>query len=440
MNKFIINLITILTTVSTQAQVDTLALKEAVQSGLKNNYAIQIEEQNLAIDENNVSRGNAGFFPSMNLNATQTNNTTNTSREFISGETIDRKGANSQSFNARAELRWTLFDGFRMFTTYNQLKEIRKKGEEQFQLTVLSNVSSIIDQYFTIVRLRQEMATQQEALVLSRSKRNLAKTSYEIGSGSKLDYMQARVDYNTDTSEYITQQEALQAAKIRLNELLGREVASDYKVRPEIPLQEGLEYEALKQYTLTNNPGLKIAQKDKRIANLNLQNVQSEHYPKVGVNIGYNFARSSSEAGFVSESQEHGPDYGFFLSYNLFDGFNTNRKKTNAQLAIDKSKLAYKQKRQQVLSDLRVAFTNYQNNLSKVALERENVQVARENYDIARENYKVGGVAYFELQEAQQNYLDAQNRLTEAKYQTKQAEIELMEVSGMMMDNRGMAD
>ena len=415
---------------------DTLELKEAIQVGLDNNYTIQIEAKNLAIDENNVSRGNAGFLPSLNLSATQTNNSTNTNLEFISGETIDRQGAEEQNFNTRAELRWTLFDGFKMFTSYDRLKEIRKRGKQAFQQTVISTLSDIITQYFTLVQQKQKVATQKEALVLSNRQKDLAKTRMEVGSGSKLGFMQAKVDYNTDTSAYITQLESLQKAKIRMNELLGRKIEKDFTIKPTIPLEAQMAYTEVKQMALDNNPALNISRQDKRIAHLNRQNIQSEQYPEIGLNLGYEFNQSSSEAGFVSESQSHGPDYGLYLNYNIFDGFNTQRRKQNAQLAIDRSNLAFKQKRQEILANLRVAFTNYTNNRELVNLEQENVKVAQENYLIARENYENGGLSYIDLQEAQQNYLDAQNRLTEAKFQAKQAEVKLMKLSGKLLQNK----
>ncbi len=416
---------------------DTLALKEAIQTGLKNNYAIQIAEKNLAIDKNNVSSGNAGLLPSLNLNATQTNSSTNTFQEFISGETIDRTGARAQSLNARAELRWTLFDGFQMFTTYDQLKEIREKGNEEFRETVINTVSSIINQYFKIARQQQQVSTQKEALALSRRRKSLAETRMNVGSGSKLAYMQAKVDYNSDTSAYVSQKEALESAKIRLNEILSRDLQTSFTVSQGIPVKKGLQYQDLKQATLENNPGLRSAKQDKRIATLKRKNIQAEKYPDIGFNLGYNFNQTSTEAGFVSESQESGPDYGFFLNYNLFNGFNIQRRQQNAKLAIDRSSLAFKQRRQSTLADLRTAFTNYQNNRSLIPLEKENVAVARESLAVAKENFEAGGLSYLALKEAQQNYLDAQNRLTKAKYQTKQAEIKLLRITGLMLQKRG---
>lgn len=414
---------------------DTLTLKEAIENGLENNHDIRIERKNKAIDDNNLTRGNAGFLPTLNLNADQSTRRANTNQQFISGESINRKNARSTNLNTRAELQWTLFDGFNMFTTYNRLEEIRELGQQEFRKTVITNVESIIDQYYDIVQQRQKLSTLKETLQLSRERRSLAQNQYEVGSGSKMNYLQAKVDYNSDTSAYLNQQETLRSAKIRLNQLLGvNNVNQEFSVTQAIPLRNELAYNDLEEFAMENNPDLEIARQNQKVANLSLKQVEAEQYPEIGVNVGYDFTRSTSEAGFVSESQQNGLDYGLFLSYNLFNGFNVNRRKQNARLEIDKSQIRQEQTLQTVKSDLRVAYNNYQNNLSLVQLEEENVEVAKESHEVAKANYESGRTSYLELKEAQNNYLDAQNRLTEARYQAKQSEAELLRISGLLLE------
>lgn len=412
---------------------DTLELEQAIEIGLENNYNIRIAEKNRAIDKNNVHLGNAGFLPNLGIDATQTNSVTNTQQEYINGETINRDGASANSFDARAELRWTFFDGLEMFTTHDKLKEIRDKGKEEFKQVVLENIGSVIRQYYQVVREKQLLALRQQALALAGQRRDIAKTNYDVGGGSKLDYMQAKVDYNSDTSRIISQRENVASAKVRLNELLGRSVEDTFRVLDTIPLQERLAYQQLVDEMFNNNPELKIAEQNRRISNLEKKNVQAQRYPDIGVNVGYDYAWSQSEAGFVSESQNNGFDYGLFLSYPLFQGFNVNRQKQNANIAIERANLAFDQKRQQLQADLKVAYNNYANKYSIMELEQENVEVARKNYNIAEESYELGDASYLDVKEAQTEYLEAQDRLLKARYETKQAEIKLRKLSGQFL-------
>ena len=411
---------------------DTLSLEKAIEQGLEQNYQIRIARRDQRINQNNVARGNAGFLPTLRLTADQNTEISNTTQEFISGETINQNGAETESLNSRAELRWTLFDGFRMFTTYQRLKSIRKRGKAQFQQTVQEQVSAIIDQYYKLVQQKRQLATAQEALSLTRKRRSLAKTRMNIGAGSELAYRQVQSDYNADTASYLQLRQQLRNGKIRLNRLMGAPVDNSFMVPGTIPLQSPFTYQALKKQALQESPRIEQEKQNKRIAQQQLEAVQSNHYPEIGLNLGYDFSQTTSEAGFVSESEARGFDYGLYLSYDLFDGFNTQRRAENARIRIERSTLAFEQEQQQLLADLKQAFTNYQESRSRTSLEEENVSVARETFRIARQNYEAGGIDYLTLKEAQQSYLDAQQRLISARYATKKAEIELMELSGML--------
>ena len=365
---------------------DTLSLEKAIEQGLEQNYQIRIARQDQRINQNNVARGNAGFLPTLRLTADQNTEISNTTQEFISGETINQNGAETESLNSRAELRWTLFDGFKMFTSYQRLKSIRKRGKAQFHQTVQEQVSAIIDQYYKLVQQKRQLATAQEALSLTRKRRSLAKTRMNIGAGSELAYRQVQSDYNADTASYLQLRQQLRNGKIRLNRLMGTPVDNSFTVPGIIPLQSPFTYQALKKQALQESPRIEQEKQNKRIAQQQLEALQGNHYPEIGLNLGYDFSQTTSEAGFVSESEARGFDYGLYLSYELFDGFNTQRRAENARIRIERSTLAFEQEQQQLLADLKQAFTNYQESRSRTSLEEENVSVARETFRIARQN------------------------------------------------------
>jgi outer membrane protein len=65
-----------------------------------------------------------------------------------------------------------------------------------------------------------------------------------------------------------------------------------------------------------------------------------------------------------------------------------------------------------------------------LALEEENIKLVRENIFIARESYRLGISTFLEMREAQQSLADAMNRLIQARFNTKIAEIELLRLRG----------
>ena len=85
-------------------------------------------------------------------------------------------------------------------------------------------------------------------------------------------------------------------------------------------------------------------------------------------------------------------------------------------------------------SEFFTVYSAYENNLRLVKMEEQNLEVARENLGIALERYKLGSLSGLELREVQKSLLDAEQRLISVQYQTKLAEISLLQISGKIMD------
>ena len=127
-------------------------------------------------------------------------------------------------------------------------------------------------------------------------------------------------------------------------------------------------------------------------------------------------------------------NYGVTMGMDIFDGMQRRREKLNARIDIETSKYAYQDLEQELNADLITIFYAYENNLRLLKLEGQNLFAARENLGIALERYKLGNLSGLELREVQKSLLDAEERLISVKYQTKIAEISLMQISGKIMD------
>jgi len=130
----------------------------------------------------------------------------------------------------------------------------------------------------------------------------------------------------------------------------------------------------------------------------------------------------------------NGVNYGLTLGIDLFDGFNKRRERANARIAIDNKEIQYQQVDQTVKADLITIYFAYQNNLLLLKLEEQNLKTAEENLEIALERYKLGSLSGLELREVQRSLLDAEERLLSIQYQTKLAEISLLQISGRISE------
>ena len=213
----------------------------------------------------------------------------------------------------------------------------------------------------------------------------VAEERYRIGKESKLEFQQAKVDYNSDSSQYMKQQESLLSSRIMLNETMGIDLGSNTQPKEIIIVDFNLDYTGLHEQTIQDNTGLLIAQNSRELTEKDLKDINSRMYPVLSLTAGYNYNRSESQAGFQLSRKEYGYNYAAILSYNLFNGLEIKRQRQNAIISIKNAELQYEQIKRQVLAELSIIYNVYQNSLKLIALEELNLQTARDNFEIAIE-------------------------------------------------------
>jgi len=416
-----------------QAQ-DTLELSTAIQIGLANNFNIKISKGQKQIAENNNTVGNAGFLPTLDATAAQRYTIENTSQTFISGDEQNRDGAKSNNLSASALFNWTLFDGTTMFHTKNRLEELEKQGTALTESMIQNIVAQIAREFYTVALEQIRLELLMENIGLSEDRLEIAKNKYDFGKASKIEYLQATVDLNRDKSFYMIQQESLAASKTALNELMGRDVTLDFHVIFDPDLNTGLKYEELAAAIEGNNPELLAAGYEMNASRLVQKELFGDRIPSIGVNMGYNYGRSEAQAGFLLNRRSSGVTYGVSAAWNLFDGFNLNRRIQNAKISAENSKFNYESIKLNLERELYSIFISYQNNIQLRELELVNSEVAKENNEIAIERYRVGNSSQLELRQAQITMLEANLRLLDAAYSIKTGEIDLLLIAGKLIE------
>ncbi|MDO6390147.1 TolC family protein [Pontibacter sp. BT731] len=418
------------------AAQEQLSLQDAIRIGLQNNYDIQIAGRQEAIAENNVTRGNAGFLPNVDARGGRTFSENNSRQQFQTGPDRTRNGASSNNLNGSINLNWTIFDGMGMFINYERLKALEKSGALFTRETVQNTLANIFDNYFEVVRQSKKMQAIEDAIAISQARVDIAQAQYEVGVSAKVEILRAQVDFNTDRSELLVQQEALQNAKINLNQLLSRDPNIDFVAVDSIVVDPSLNYGNADAGMLANNPLLGRLKLNQEIASLDIKSVRASRFPVIGVVSAYNFNRSENEP--LNEfsplfNQNRGYNYGLSVSLPLFRGFNTNRLAQNARINLESANLEYQRQQNLLDAALARAYSQYTNRLQLLQLEETNLTLAQENAAIALERYRLGLLTAIELREAQRNQLVAENRLIDIQFQAKAAETELKRISSTLL-------
>lgn len=417
------------------AESEPLTLRRCLEIGLERNYDVRIVRNEERISDNNATPAAAGMLPTVDLQAgysgTWDNRRTTTPRN---DDPSTETGVYDQAANVGVAVNWTLFDGFRIRTNYQRLRQLQQMGALQTRITIEDFMASLTAEYYNYLQQTLRLQNFRNAVMLSRERLRISEERFRVGNFSRLDLLQARVDFNADSSQYMSQQEVVVASRIRINELLAhkdlnRPIAVQDSV---IRVNDRLDWDELLDRTLAANASLLVAGHDTAVARLDLKILQARNYPYVNLSTGYGYSYNYYGTGTNRSRGTLGLNAGISVGFTLFDG-NRRREQRNARIQIENAELT----RQQLELSLRANLSNfwqaYRNNLEVILLEEENLVAARENYEIAMERYRLGDLPGIEMREAQKSLLDAEERILTAQYNTKLCEISLQQISGNVL-------
>lgn len=408
-----------------------LSLQEALQIGLEQNFGVQIAENEAEIDRMNRTLGNAGILPSINVTGTGERLFESETTE-VTGESRSTEDFEISLLSLDAELDWTIFDGFRMFTTYSKLGEMKELGETLSRVQMEDTIVDIVTAYYEVVRQEKLLGVLENSVEISEERYEIAQTKRELGSGSEYEELLAQSDLNRDRAEMIRQEVILNDARLELIRLLDLERGAEFDVTEGIDLAETVGFDELYDHFLENNREIEAAELRSSISNLEIRELRRERMPEIDFNVGYSLNREETQNNLLYLDQTDGLFVGITARINIFDGFNTNRRVQTAKIRHKNNELRVREEQKNLETTLSSEYKNYENARQLVELENENLRLAEEALEIALEQFQLATITSLELRETQRILFDTENNLIDAQFVAIISETELYRLAGIL--------
>lgn len=398
------------------SQDSVLTAKDVVDIAVKENLDIQIAQSDLEIASINNNWGNAGMFPTIAAQATNTEAVSNLNQKLNNGNSIQRNNVSNNSLNANLTFSWRIYNGMRIRSTKERFEIIEKMGNIAFKQQVDQVIFDVLSVYYNLVRLNKQVNSTLAIIDFSRERVKIAETRFNVGSGTKTDMLQAKIDLNTQEVNLQNIYRQISVTKASLNNLLKRKPSEPIQAKEEQFRIPNIELEEIFKKIDEQNFQMLMAHQTK----LNLANdrkiIYSQKLPTLTLNSSAFLNRTISSAGLFLTNQTYGPNVGLTIGVPIFQS-NINKTQLRVNTVQQKQQtLEIESLRARIQRDIYIAFQEYQNAIQAAKVEESNVKLAEENNKISTERFRKLQSNSIELRQAQLSLNEAQDRYINAQY------------------------
>lgn len=405
-----------------------LAVQEAINIALKNNFDIQIARNDIEINRMNYYAATGEALPNISITASDNEALNAVNQKLNTGSNISRTGAFSNSLGATLNASILLYNGYRIYATKNRLLTLQQQSEQALNAQIQNTIAAVLTQYYDIVRQQSYLQTILQSIEVARKRKEIIDVRKTAGLANNADIFQTQVDLNALQQDSSAQQLIIAQAKIDLLNLIKQKIDYNFTIRDTIIVDQTIQLDTIIKY-LPTNPQLIIATQQIHINEWAEKEIEAQRYPSVSLNTGYGYNRNQNAAGLTLLNQVYGPFIGLNLQIPIFRGNTIKHQQQALEIATQNAQL----QQQNILTNLQAAtiktWQAYKNTLQRLQVEKDNHTLTINLLQLVLQKFQLGQATIIDVREAQKSFEDAGYRLVNLAYAAKTAEIELKRLS-----------
>ncbi|APX99351.1 hypothetical protein BWR22_03185 [Lacinutrix venerupis] len=421
--KGIVFLITLLFSVSINAQEKIWSLQECVNHALENNISILQIKNTLLTNEQDIIAAKGQFLPSANAGI-GTGVSIGSGFDPVSNQRINNEVTYSANYSIGAS--YTVFNGFRRTNLYKQ-SQLNLETNELELARIQDDISlNVVNSYLNILFNKENLETAKAQYEFSKKQLNQVKELVNAGVQPKANIYDAEATLSRDLQSVTVAENNYELSILTLSQILqvpfkGFQVEVIDVENPSAELLYA-DVEPILDYALANRNEIKVAEKNIENSKLGTEISKSGYYPSVTASYGLSSVWSERDSEFFKQSffseLDINKGHSFRLNVNV-PIFSQYQNKTavaksqiqeeNALLNLEQAKLNLEANIQRAFTDAKSALRAYE--AAKVSLESQ--QLAFGN---AEERYNIGVMNAFDLEQSRLRLVNAESSLINAKY------------------------
>ena len=401
--------------------IPDLALSQAIAEAQQNNRLIKISDQGVLYADDAILAARTQRYPQFNVQLIGSYLPTAITIEIPKGalgsvgtSNIPNPSENSvittnPKFSGLAfiQVDQPLSKLYDVHLNVELLKVGKKLSQEQLRQQRQQINDSVKSTYYSLLQTQSALdAAEENAKALREVDRT---TEQYVKEKTALQYQSTGVKVQLAQAELqiVTLQDTLQTQKENLNNLMGRDIRTDFRlnsVPDELPEEQNLE--SARQIALENRTEIRQAQFKIDQAAFSRRLQKAQYIPEISGH--YMYFSPFSIAGFPQNVNS----IGFSLKWDVFDWGYKRHLLDEKQRTIEESRLNLTETQSQVVIDLDNRFRKLREARAQVKVAQLAQQAEKERLQVVLEQYKQKAALLGALQTEQANFAQ-----TSAQYQ-----------------------
>lgn len=394
------------------------ALIDLVEQALNYNHDLKVAT--LRIQEAQAAYGiqRSELFPSIGGNANYERRRTPADLSYFGqAATID------QYFIGLGMNQWEL-------DLWGRIRSLNDAALQQFfatQYNVLAVRNSIIHQavqsYLKLSELEKRIYYARRSVQSYEKSVRIFKRRYEVGAGSKVEYMQAQTLLTNGQSLLTQLEKSRELTTNYLVQVVGKPITIARPELDKITFKTGVLNTGLPSDLLLNRPDIAAAEAILQSKHANIYAARAAFFPRIALT--GSFGTASTELDGLFKSGSHLWSFAPSISIPIFTA---GRLKNNVTLAEVRKEIAvseYEKAVQNAFREVADALAQQKNLSKQLHIQQQGLSAFRETARLAQLRYDNGVVGYLDVLDAERNLLAAEQQWIETQSALQQSYVSL---------------
>ena len=278
-----------------------------------------------------------------------------------------------------------------------------------------SIIYDIAFQYLKTLMMQKLLESRNAGVTRTEKNLRLVEEKKALGLASKAEVLKAQVDFYQSKINLLETKKEARVSALMLNNVLGLSAKDSLELEEpeiefEIPSKDSILYLAILSDPLYNK-----YKSESSAAKYDLLGGTTEDLFSVSLFTDFQY----SGDGFPGKSVlEDNYDYsvGLAITVPIFTGFSRWSKLTINRLKKDLANINLSDRERELAVAVEDEYLNYQETEEKLDLARVTLDFARESHEATNERYKLGEASVIEFLEAEEDLLEAEYSMTQARF------------------------